>query len=461
MLVSEPTNAEPIAGVDFEGETQSEFDRNPDDPNPDDGITVSSGTDSPMFDGWTLLFFDGSGGANGNLRNDNGANTAGATTPDFPARLEGGRTGSWSITIDPGVVLNLDRIEFDVRGATGGTGRNGQFRTSLDVDEPFLWDPDDDGSFLWKDDNLPGRTSGDWQRIVVDLSGSLYQNLTDQTVSFIWGTTNAIDLDTIEVHGTIGDGPPEIRLVIEPNPVTAGNYDFEWDSQDGKVYDLVSSTDLSGPIEEWTVWDGRAGLPATAPDNVLEDIFGGDDPMRFFAIVEKDAPPPPPLFSEDFEEDDGGFTLVGSPNEWEWGTPNSDNDAGLLLTTGNDGSTNCWGTNLGDGGTPSGTIDTAADSVLRSPAIDLTGVTGATLNFAAAIDAAADDTVEVLVREVGTDTLLDTLTPFTAPVTADWENVGPLDLSAGDNTNIYLEFRFQGGSDLFIGLYIDDVVVTP
>ena len=38
--------------------------------------------------------------------------------------------------------------------------------------------------------------------------------------------------------------------------------------------------------------------------------------------------------------------------------------------------------------------------------------------------------------------------------------LGPFDLSAADNTNIYLEFRYDGTDANFIGLYIDDVVVT-
>jgi hypothetical protein len=87
------------------------------------------------------------------------------------------------------------------------------------------------------------------------------------------------------------------------------------------------------------------------------------------------------------------------------------------------------------GGLPSGTINDTANSILRSPNIDLTGITAATLSFAAALDSTAGDIIQVLVLEVGTDALLDTLTPFTVPVTANWASVGPLDLSAADNNN--------------------------
>lgn len=203
-----------IAGVDFEGAAQNIFDRSPDLYDTSGGIIVSSGTSGPMFDGWTLLFLDGvTAGANGNLRNDGGATGAGGTTPDFPARLEGNRTGSWSITVADGYWLSLDRIEFDVRGATGGGGRNAQFRTSLDVDDPFVWDPNDTDSFLWSNNNLPGRNTG-WTNVVVDLSDERYQNLTDETISFIWGTTNAVDLDTIRVFGTVMLIPEPSRSVL-------------------------------------------------------------------------------------------------------------------------------------------------------------------------------------------------------------------------------------------------------
>jgi len=194
----------PIAGVDFEGASPSDFDRNPDDLDLADGIGVSSGTGGTMFDGWTLIRKSDNASFTGLLRNDAGANSAGATTPDYPARLESNSSGSWSIIIPDTVELDLDRIEFDVRAATGGSGRDGMFNTSLDGT-----------NMLWEDLNLPGRNTG-WLHVSVDLSGPLYQNLTDQTVSFNWETTTsgAIDLDTIQVFGTAG---PAGAAVPEPS----------------------------------------------------------------------------------------------------------------------------------------------------------------------------------------------------------------------------------------------------
>jgi len=186
--------------------SMSVFDRNPHDLKPDDGISVSQGSDGGLIDGWRLTRRSDGASFTGLLRNDGGANNAGATSPDFPARLEGNTTGSWSIFIPEDVTLNLDRIEFDVRGATGGDGRQGAFTTSLEG-----------LNLLWEDLNLPGRNApgGGWMRVTVDLSSELYQGLTDQELAFIWLTnpgpgTGAIDLDTIQLFGSLGGaGIPE------------------------------------------------------------------------------------------------------------------------------------------------------------------------------------------------------------------------------------------------------------
>jgi len=268
-----------IAGVNFEGGEQSVFDRTPDDLNAGDGISVSSGTDggAGLFDGWTFARTNGGSPTNGLLRNDGGANEAGATSPDFPARLEGATIGSWSIVIPEGVTLNLEKIEFDVRGGTGGRGRGGQFKTSLDpVDE-----------YLWEDLDLPGRTTGDWQRIEVDLTDARYQGLAGQEVAFIWTTPGgAIDLDSIEVFGATGAGfSSGLVLAIVPVAETPGTFDFAWNSREGKVYDLVSSTGLDTPVDQWPVFQGDI---AAAGDTTELNAVVVADLKRFFAIIERD-----------------------------------------------------------------------------------------------------------------------------------------------------------------------------
>ncbi len=145
---------------------------------------------------------------------------------------------------------------------------------------------------------------------------------------------------------------------------------------------------------------------------------------------------PPPLFSEDFEADNGGFTPTG---DWQWDQPDSSNGVDLDVLAGNGGAGKCWGTNLGL--SDEGFITPAADSILRGPdatgsGIDLTGISAAELRFAAAVDAKAGDTLEVLVKEVGSNDPLVTITPitdFTPPVTKEWTSLGPFDISAASN----------------------------
>lgn len=263
------------------------------------------------------------------------------------------------------------------------------------------------------------------------------------------------NFDNLTLFGGASAGAP--ALGISRN---GADLDFEWNSRQGKLYDLLTSPDLGTPTTEWPIHsvgaDPYEAIPGTGGSIALTGV-PSPDPRRFFALREYDAPP---VFSKDFEEDDGGFTTSGTPNDWAWGTPNSNNGFGLVLTTGNEGSTNCWSTNPGDGGEPSGVIDVNADSILRSPDIDLTGITGAELTFAAAYDTAPGDLFEVRVRDATSDEVLTTFEPVDPPADSDWTGLGPFDLAPADNKNIYLEFRFQGTDNTYLGLYIDDVVIS-
>ena len=122
---------------------------------------------------------------------------------------------------------------------------------------------------------------------------------------------------TVTVGGSGGD---TFQLIITPN---GANYDFSWDSQDGKLYDLVSSTDLATPILDWPVYAGNADIAGTAPTNMLSGVAPAD-PARFFAVVKKD-PPPPPLVNGSFEDPltaDGAYTIVAPPGWTEFGAGN-------------------------------------------------------------------------------------------------------------------------------------------
>lgn len=85
----------------------------------------------------------------------------------------------------------------------------------------------------------------------------------------------------------------DFSVIITPNAGTPGNYDFQWNSQPGKVYDLVSATDLATPASTWAVWQGHSGIPADELDgiNELTNVPGGGDTRRFFAVRESAAAP--------------------------------------------------------------------------------------------------------------------------------------------------------------------------
>ena len=265
-------------------------------------------------------------------------------------------------------------------------------------------------------------------------------------------------------------------LAIRPNATTPGSYDFEWDSQEGKVYDLLSSVDLSTPVAEWPVYGvGEMvyeGIPAAGSTTTLTAV-PSTDPRRFFAMREADAPPPPPLLDVNFEDDAGGFTASADEGTaWEWGTPDSSGPGGTV-DAGNDaepGTGGAWGTNLGaysgGAGDPGFYVDPTVNSRLISPEIDLTEVAVAELTFAQAIDLDLNDSAVVRIYDAATgDEIIDGDFPLVIEdpdlQAAPWEASGPHALPVGSMIRIEWILNGAGGTEAdFMGWYIDDVAVT-
>ena len=113
---------------------------------------------------------------------------------------------------------------------------------------------------------------------------------------------NAINytFDEIRIGDSYADVTVPLLPVYFPLAITrnGANYDFSWPSQSGKVYDLLSSTDLSTALATWDVYDpdGPGGndpygdILATAPTNLLSAV-PGSGPVRFFAVRENNAVP--------------------------------------------------------------------------------------------------------------------------------------------------------------------------
>ncbi len=119
----------------------------------------------------------------------------------------------------------------------------------------------------------------------------------NRMVYFTRNATNAAFRPQLIVHYTPVSSDPFV-LTITPNSENPVHYDFMWASQTGKVYDLLSSTDLSTSPATWAVYDpdGPGGnepygdIPATPPTNLLSAV-APSGPARFFAVAEKDMPP--------------------------------------------------------------------------------------------------------------------------------------------------------------------------
>ena len=238
-------------------------------------------------------------------------------------------------------------------------------------------------------------------------------------------------------------------------------------------YEFRSSTvlefDPGTRVENLAPGDPAVGTIGGDNDSVLTTDSNGDATVRMMLagpanfVRAQIPPPPPPLFSEDFEADNGGFTMVdhsagGTGTDWVHGDPDSSGEGGSV-TTGNGGSTNCWGTDIGN----PGIYATGTDTSLISPVIDLTGVPDAVLSFAQAIDILNGDTLVVNVLDDTTDTVIEaavhTSTPDADINAADWETVDSVSITGGEPVRI--EWRFTGTNDgTYIGAYLDDVVVS-
>lgn len=286
-------------------------------------------------------------------------------------------------------------------------------------------------------------------------------NFTSVGIAFARGDTitGTIERFSLTASPAVPDAP--FRLVITRN---GPDFDFEWNSQPDKLYDLLTSTDLATPIADWPVHaDGETlyeAIPSGGATTTLTAVASAG-PRRFFAMRESDAPP---FFFADFETDAAGFTVTttGAGSTWQHGAPDSDDTgAGFDLKSGQGGSAGAMGVNL------AGPYAAGTTTSLRSPVIDLGGLPEAAvveLRFARAIDMSDGDSL--IVRVIAEDTdepiggeVLHTISGLTA---ADWGVIGPFKLpTEAIGRKVRVEWSFTGtdfGSN-FLGSYIDDVEI--
>ncbi len=122
-----------------------------------------------------------------------------------------------------------------------------------------------------------------------DTSGTL--NVFDTALLRLDQGTGFFDNIKVEVTPDLTT-PSTFQVVITPN---GANYDFEWNSKTGKLYDLLTSTDLATPIASWPVYDpdGPGGaaplgdIPSAGPTTTTLTGVSSSDPRRFFSVREK------------------------------------------------------------------------------------------------------------------------------------------------------------------------------
>lgn len=100
-------------------------------------------------------------------------------------------------------------------------------------------------------------------------------------------TGNNTGLDGVTIHGSATAESDSLVLKIARN---GADLDFAWNSRDGKLYDLLSATDLSSDASSWEVYEANQDVvPSGTGRNTLAGVpLSGT--QRFFVVLEKDAP---------------------------------------------------------------------------------------------------------------------------------------------------------------------------
>lgn len=255
---------------------------------------------------------------------------------------------------------------------------------------------------------------------------------------------------------------------LEPLPLavtsTDGNLDFEWESESGMYYLLRSSTDLATELSTWESVDVPGSVEnngvfeiATNPPSNTVSIPRPADPVRFYRVEELLLPPVSAFGPEAFDTTTAGTLPAG----WTTGSDGADGTAWELGVpaagpgAANSGE-NCIATNL------DGDYAEDADIWLRSPAIDLTNASEATLKYAQFVDIEPMfDSGSVRVLDAADQTELALIEEAIDGAGTGWQQIQRAIPEAGVGQVIQIEFRLQSDDfQNFFGWAIDDVEVT-
>ncbi len=244
-----------------------------------------------------------------------------------------------------------------------------------------------------------------------------------------------------------------------PFSVEAGENEtlvLSWASEPGQLYNIRTETDpASAPPVNWPLLGGGEGIEATPPTNTLV-INRPADPFRLF-VVEGYPKPPTEAYAESFDGGAPGWTTgndgVNGTN-WELGSPVNANLGPAEANT----LPNCYGTNL------NGKYENEANAWLRSPSIDLTGASEATLVFSQFIDIEQDfDFGHIYVLSAADDSRIGTVVEEVTGLSDSWQEVRYSLPAVALGQEIKIEFRLETDDFVddveFAGFYVDDVRV--
>lgn len=196
-------------------------------------------------------------------------------------------------------------------------------------------------------------------------------------------------------------------------------------------------------------WNDLADLVPSAleEDGLFEVTFSPPTAgIGFYQVVSL---PPPLLFFDNFESGAPGWTHGGNQDEWELGTPQ--NGPGAAFS-----GSNCYGTDL------DGDFEPYTDAYLRSPEIDLSRVSVATLSFVEfhSVDIEEDyHSVSVSIIDADSNEVLQEVFRESGAVNGWTQRSIRL---AGPSVGAKIKIEFLLETDEFEplpGFYIDDVSI--
>lgn len=263
-----------------------------------------------------------------------------------------------------------------------------------------------------------------------------------------------------DVSLKIASPPAPPRVIITDISQAGANMTISWESEVGMFYRIRSVQDLATPEPAtWPTFGIQEDIAATPPVNTSSfPVPAGKE--RYF-VVEQYLPPPVRLYFDDFENGAGEWvTDNSSPGRdpaslWEFGSPDPSVPGGPGAAF---SGANCFGTNL------AGLTGLEATISLTSPAIDLSGQAGATLNFAQFRDIETGfdfGSIRILDADNG-DSPIEDLEDVIDDQ-SDWEIYSIALPPSALNKRVKFQFFYETDDFegvLFPGWYIDDFEVT-